>query len=65
MGEVIQVWSLEKLERQAREAVQRAWKTKKAKDYEIADRLFARWRRLRRNTPDRLRLDLQFRDSPS
>lgn len=53
MGEVIQLRSLEELEQLAREAVQRAWKTKASADYERADRLFARWNRLRRRNEDR------------
>lgn len=52
MGEVIQLWSLEELERLAREAVQRAWKTRTSDDYDRADRIFAQWNRLRRRNQD-------------
>jgi len=52
MGEVIQLWSLEELERLAREAVQRAWKTRASADYDRADRIFAQWNRLRRRNQD-------------
>ncbi|MCA1962095.1 MAG: hypothetical protein LDL33_15035 [Desulfomonile sp.] len=52
MGEVIQLWSLDELERLAREAVQRAWKTRASDDYDRADRIFAQWNRLRRKSKD-------------
>jgi len=52
MGDVVQLWSLEELEQLAREAVQRAWKTKASADYERADRIFAQWNRLRRLNTD-------------
>ncbi|GEM_PF-1908888 len=48
MGEVVHVLSFDELELQARAAVQHAWKTRRAQDYERADTLYARWFRLRR-----------------